>query len=142
MNKLKDQLVKETRGYMHTQSSECSKNSRIIAYGLLIINVIMIFQYPTFISLCSYCGLLGIILFLMIDIIHYYKDTERYYVELYRLNQYPKEEMLILHKRQMDKINKDSHKMFVNKHIVLILSMFLSIIGLLINLISIQQKTF
>lgn len=145
MSQLKDRLVEETQSYMYTQSSKCSKNSRMIAYGLFIINVVMIFQYPSLINLCSYCGLLGIILFLMMDIIHYYKDAERYYVELhklYKLSQYPEEEMLMLHERQMDKISISSHKMFANKHIVLILSTFLSIVGLFINFILIQQKTF
>lgn len=142
MNQLKDQLVEETQHFMYAQSSRCSKNSRIIAYGLFVINVVLIFGYPTLINFCSYCGLLGIILFLMMDIIHYYRDAGRYYVELYRLDQYPEDKILMLHERNMDKINESSHKMFANKHIVLILSTFLSVVGLFINLILIQQKTF
>ena len=142
MSQLKDRLVEETQNRMYVQSNKCSKNSRIIAYGLFVINVIMIFRYPVLLNFCSYCGLLGAILFLMMDIIHYYKDTERYYVELYQLDKYPEEEMLMLHERRMDKISKDSHRMFAAKHIVLMLVTFLSIIGLFINLILIQQKTF
>ena len=142
MNQLKDQLIEETQRFMYAQSSRCSKNSRIIAYGLFVLNVVMIFQYPTIVNFCSYFGLLDIILFLMMDIIHYYKDAGRYYVELYQLDQYPEEEMLMLHEQQMDKINKDSRRMFGVKYIVLVLAMFLSIVGLFISLILIQQKTF
>lgn len=142
MNQLKDQLIEETQRFMYAQSSRCSKNSRIIAYGLFVLNVVMIFQYPTIVNFCSYFGLLDIILFLMMDIIHYYKDAGRYYVELYRLDQYPEEEMLMLHEQQMDKINKDSRRMFEVKYIVLMLAVFLSVVGLFISLILIQQKTF
>ena len=142
MNQLKDELVEETQRFMYAQSSGCSKNSRIIAYGLFVLNVVMIFQYPTIVNFCSYFGLLDIILFLMMDIIHYYKDAGRYYVELYRLDQYPEEEMLMLHEQQMDKINKDSRRMFEVKYIVLMLAVFLSVVGLFITLILVQQKTF
>ena len=142
MNQLKDQLIEETQRFMYAQSSRCSKNSRIIAYGLFVLNVVLIFRYPTIVNFCSYCGLLGIILFLMMDIVHYYKDAGRYYIELYRLDQYPEEEMLMLHEQQMDKINKDSRRMFEVKYIVLMLAVFLSIVGLFISLILIQQKTF
>lgn len=142
MSQLKNKLVEETQSYMYAQSSKCSKNSRMIAYGLFVINVTLIFQYPSLINLCSYCGLLSVVLFLMMDVTHYYKDAGYYYVELHQLDQYPEEEMLRLHEQQMDKISKNSHKMFNNKHIVLMLSALLSIVGLLINLILIQQKTF
>ena len=43
MNQLKDQLAEETQRFMYAQSSRCSQNSRIIAYGLFILNVVMIF---------------------------------------------------------------------------------------------------
>lgn len=142
MNQLKDQLIEETQRFMYAQSSRCSKNSRIIAYGLFVLNVVMIFQYPTLVSFCSYFGLLDIILFLMMDIIHYYKDAGRYYAELYRLDQYPEDKILMSHERNMDKINKSSRRMFEVKHIVLMLAMVLSIAGLFITFILIQQRTF
>lgn len=142
MNQLKDELVEETQRFMYAQSSKCSKNSRVIAYGLFVINVIMIFRYSTLINFCSCFGLLDIILFLMMDVIHYYKDSKQYYTELYRLDQYPEDKILMLHERNMDKINKASHRMFKVKHIVLMLAAFLSIIGLFINFILIQQRTF
>lgn len=142
MNQLKDELVEETQRFMYAQSSKCSQSSRIIAYGLFILNVVLIFLYPTLINFCSYFGLLDIILFLMMDIVHYYKDAGRYYVELYRLDQYPEEEILKLHEQQMDKINKASHRMFEVKHIVLMLAVVLSIAGLFITFILVQQKTF
>lgn len=78
----------------------------------------------------------------MMDIIHYYKDAGRYYVELYRLDRYPEEEILKLHEQQMDKINKAGRRMFEVKHIVLMLAVFLSIAGLFITFILVQQKTF
>ena len=78
----------------------------------------------------------------MMDIIHYYKDAGRYYVELYRLDQYPEDKILMLHERNMDKINKNSRRMFEVKHIVLMFAVFLSIVGLFITFILIQQKTF
>lgn len=142
MNQLKDELVEETQRFMYAQSSKCSQNSRIIAYGLFVLNAVMIFLYPTLVNFCSYFGLLDVILFLMMDIIHYYKDAGRYYVELYRLDRYPEEEILKLHEQQMDKINKASRRMFEVKHIVLMLAVFLSITGLFITFILIQQKTF
>lgn len=142
MNQLKDELVEETQRFMYAQSSKCSQSSRIIAYGLFILNVVLIFLYPTLINFCSYFGLLDIILFLMMDIVHYYKDAGRYYVELYRLDQYPEDKILKLHEQQMDKINKASRRMFEVKHIVLMLAVVLSIAGLFITFILIQQKTF
>ena len=142
MNQLKDELVEETQRFMYAQSSRCSKNSRIIAYGLFVLNVLLIFLYPTLVNFCSYFGLLDIILFLVMDVIHYYKDAGRYYVELYRLDQYPEEEILKLHEQQMDKINKASRRMFEVKHIVLMLAVFLYIAGLFITFILVQQKTF
>ena len=142
MNQLKDQLIEETQRFMYAQSSRCSKNSRIIAYGLFVLNVVMIFQYPTLVNFCSYFGLLDIILFLMMDIIHYCKDAGRYYAELYRLDQYPEDKILMSHERNMDKINKSSRRMFEVKHIVLMLAVVLSIAGLFITFILIQQKTF
>lgn len=142
MNQLKDELVEETQRFMYAQSSKCSQSSRIIAYGLVILNVVLIFRYPTLVNLCSCFGLLDIILFLMMDIIHYYKDAGRYYVELYRLDQYPEEEILKLHEQQMDRINEASHRMFEVKHIVLMLAVVLSIAGLFITFILIQQRTF
>ena len=42
----------------------------------------------------------------------------------------------------MDKINKDSRRMFEVKYIVLTLAVFLSVVGLFTSLILIQQKTF
>lgn len=142
MNQLKDELVEETQRFMYAQSSKCSQSGRIIAYGLFILNVVLIFLYPTLINFCSYFGLLDIILFLMIDIIHYYKDAGRYYVELYRLDQYPEDKILMSHERNMDKINKSSRRMFEVKHIVLMLAVVLSIAGLFITFILIQQRTF
>lgn len=142
MNQLKDQLVEETQRFMYAQSSRCSQNSRIIAYGLFMLNVVLIFRYPTLVNFCSYFGLLDIILFLMMDIIHYYKDAGRYYAELYRLDQYPEDKILMSHERNMDKINKSSRRMFEVKHIVLMLAAVLSIAGLFITFILIQQRTF
>lgn len=142
MNQLKDELVEETQRFMYAQSSKCSQSSRIIAYGLFILNVVLIFRYPTLVNFCSYFGLLDIILFLMMDIIHYYKDAGRYYVELYRLDQYPEDNILMSHERNMDKINKSSRRMFEVKHIVLMLAVVLSIAGLFITFILIQQRTF
>lgn len=142
MNQLKDELVEETQRFMYAQSSKCSQSSRIIAYGLFILNVVLIFRYPTLVNFCSYFGLLDIILFLMMDIIHYYKDARRYYAELYRLDQYPEDKILMSHERNMGKINRNSRRMFEVKHIVLMLAVFLSIAGLFITFILIQQKTF
>lgn len=142
MNQLKDELVEETQRFMYAQSRKCSQSSRIIAYGLFMLNVVLIFRYPTLVNFCSYFGLLDIILFLMMDIIHYYKDAGRYYAELYRLDQYPEDKILMSHERNMDKINKSSRRMFEVKHIVLMLAVVLSITGLFITLILIQQKTF
>lgn len=142
MNQLKDELVEETQRFMYAQSSKCSQSSRIIAYGLFMLNVVLIFRYPTLVNFCSYFGLLDIILFLMMDIIHYYKDVGRYYAELYRLDQYPEDKILMSHERNMDKINKSSRRMFEVKHIVLMLAVFLSVVGLFITLILVQQRTF
>lgn len=142
MNQLKDELVEETQRFMYAQSNRCSKNSRIIAYGLFVLNVLLIFLYPTLVNFCSYFGLLDIILFLVMDVIRYYKDAGRYYVELYRLDQYPEDKILMSHERNMDKINRNSRRMFEVKHTVLMLAVFLSIAGLFITFILIQQKTF
>lgn len=142
MNQLKDELVEETQRFMYAQSSKCSQSSRIIAYGLFILNVLLIFLYPTLVNFCSYFGLLDIILFLVMDVIHYYKDAGRYYAELYRLDQYPEDKILMSHERNMDKINRNSRRMFEVKHIVLMLAVFLSIAGLFITFILVQQKTF
>lgn len=46
MNQLKDQLVEETQRFMYAQSSRCSQNSRIIAYGLFITFILI--QQRTF----------------------------------------------------------------------------------------------
>ena len=142
MNQLKDELVEETQRFMYAQSSKCSQSGRIIAYGLFILNVVLIFLYPTLVNFCSYFGLLDIILFLIMDVIHYYKDVGRYYAELYRLDQYPEDKILMSHECNMDKINKSSRRMFEVKHIVLMLAVVLSIAGLFITFILIQQRTF
>ena len=129
----KQKLMDETQEYMYQQSSKFSSVSRFLIVG--IIGTIWILTYaegkllvPNYFLLAS---LISSLLFLFIDVIHYFADSMSYQKELYRLDDYKsQDDLLMKHELIMNTINKRSHRYIIIKYCVLMLAAVLFIIGL------------
>ena len=108
----KQNLLDETQKYMYQQSSKFSSVSRSLILG--IIGTIWVLTYtegklrvPN--NWLLY-GLIGGLLFLLVDVIHYFWDSMSYQRELYRLDNYKsQDELNENHENIMDYINKRSN---------------------------------
>ena len=134
----KQELLDETQNFMYQQSSKFSSVSRNLVLG--IIGTIWFLTYvdgklsiPNPWLFC--CLLLGL-LFLLIDVIHYYWDSISYQSELYQLNEYntPKE-FDDNHELKMDRINKRSHRFIVAKFWMLMMASILFGFGIVAMLV-------
>ena len=131
--KRKQELMDETQEYMYQQSSKFSSVSRYLIAG--IIGTIWILTYTegklfipnSFLLASLICSLL----FLFVDVIHYFTDSKSYQKELYRFDDYKSQDDLqMIHEPRMDSINKRSHGYIILKFCVLMCAAILFIIGL------------
>lgn len=129
----KQELLDETQQYMYQQSSKFSSVSRNLVLG--IIGTIWVLTYadgklsiPNKYLLCSL--ILGL-LFLLVDVIHYFWDAISYQREIYRLDKYKNQlELDKKHEPQMDSINIRSHWFIIAKFCILVLASTSFAIGL------------
>jgi len=130
-NKKKAELADETQNYMYSQSSKFSSVSRNLIFGIM--GTIWAFTFTkgemTLSNLWLVGALVLCIVYFMLDVIHYYTDTNSYNKEQYRLDSYKNEQDLQEHERIMDRINKCSNIFIKWKFRTLILITILFLIG-------------
>lgn len=133
-DKRKQELQDETQSFMYAQSSKFSSVSRNLILG--IIGTIWVLTYVNGnLKIYNYWllgSLIVALLFLLVDVIHYYWDSLSYHNEQYKLDTYScQKELENEHKPKMDTINKRSHNFIVIKFWILMLVSFLFAIGLI-----------
>jgi hypothetical protein len=130
----REKLQEELQGYYYSQSSKFSSVSRSLIFGILA--TIWVFIYTDGnLSITNrvllYALIVGI-LYLAIDILHYFLDSISYHKEQYRLDEYKTTEDLDnRHEPFMDGVNKRSYAFFITKFIVLFLTAFLFITNII-----------
>ena len=130
----KEKLQKETQEYMYAQSSKFSSVSRSLIFG--IIGTIWVITYtegqlciPNF---ALFISLLSGIVYLVIDVIHYYTDSKSYEDEQNKFDSYKKQEDLEeTHENEMNRINERSHSFIKYKLAVLAICAILFFYGLI-----------
>lgn len=131
--KKKAELLTETQQYMYSQSSKFSSVSRNLIFGTM--GTIWAFSFTngeiTINNVYLMIALLLCVLYLMLDVIHYYTDTNSYNKEQYNLDNYKDDKELNEHEKTMDSINKRSNRFIVWKFRVLIVTSIMFVIGLL-----------
>lgn len=130
----KQQLQNELQGYMYSQSSKLSSVSRNLTFGML--GTIWVMTYSegkmTIPNPYLFYALLSSILFMVVDVVHYFWDSISYHRQQYKLDKYKtNEEIDNIHEKQMDKINKRSHNFLLGKTFVLFLAALLFIRGII-----------
>lgn len=131
----KQKLQDETQDFMYQQSSKFSSVSRNLVLGIIGTDWFLTYvdgklRIP---NLYLFISLLLGLMFLFVDVIHYFLDSMSYQKELYRLDKYKTEQDLIhKHEPKMDKINKRSHNFIVVKFRLLVFASILFFIGLII----------
>lgn len=133
----KQKLQEETQEFMYQQSSKFSSVSRNLVLGIIGTNWFLTYvdgklRIP---NLCLFVSLLLGLIFLLVDVVHYFWDSMSYQNELYSLDRYRTEQDLIdKHESKMDVINKRSHRFINAKLCILALASILFFIGLIIYL--------
>ena len=128
------ELQDETQGFMYKQSSNFSSVSRSLVLGIIGTDWFLTYidgklRIP---NLYLFNSLLLGLMFLFVDVIHYFWDAVSYQKELYRLDKYETEQDLKnKHEPEMDKINKRSHKFIVAKFVLLVFASTLCFFGLI-----------
>lgn len=130
----REKLQEELQGYYYSQSSKFSSVSRSLVFGILA--TIWVFIYTDGeISITNQVLLYALIagvLYLTIDILHYFIDSISYHKEQYRLDEYKTmEDLNYRHEPFMDGVNKRSYTFFITKFIVLSLTAFLFIANII-----------
>lgn len=129
----KAELQSETQQYMYSQSSKFSSVSRNLIFGAM--GTIWAFSFTngeiTINNVCLMIALLLSVLYLFLDVIHYYTDTNSYNKEQYNLDKYKNDEDLVKHEKTMDSINQRSNHFIVWKFRVLIVASLMFVIGFL-----------
>lgn len=132
----KDKLCKlqeETQTYMYSQSSKFSDASRGLIIGIIGTVWIMSFKENVilFANKLVFISFIFGLIYLAVDVIHYYSDTLSYYREIKALDVYKTiKDLNDKHEPQMDKVFERSHSFIVWKLIFLIASAAFLIIGL------------
>ena len=129
-------LQGQTQDYMYAQSSKCSSVSRKVIFGIIGTIWIISFQDGQFniTNTFLFSSLMISLLFLLTDVIHYYTDSRCYERELWRLdNDTTQDDLDNKHEPIMDEINKNSHRFFIFKFILLICSSVYLIIGIFLR---------
>ena len=133
----KQKLQEETQEFMYQQSSKFSSVSRNLVLGIIGTNWFLTYvdgklRIP---NLCLFVSLLLGLIFLLVDVVHYFWDSMSYQKELYSLDKYKTEQELEnKHEPRMNAINKRSHRFINAKLCILALASILFFIGLIIYL--------
>lgn len=128
-------LQEETQSFMYSQSSKFSKAARALVLG--IIGAIWMVSYEDgnffFANIFVFISLFFGLLYLCIDVLHYYLDSRSYYKEIKALDYYRTNNHLdVEHEKKMDEIFERSH-CFVNyKMFFLTISSICLCIGLVV----------
>ena len=130
----REKLQEELQGYYYSQSSKFSSVSRSLIFGILA--TIWVFIYTdgelSITNQVLLYALITGILYLTIDILHYFLDSISYHKEQYRLDEYKTtEDLNDRHEPFMDGVNKRSYKFFITKFIVLCLTAILFITNII-----------
>ena len=130
----KQKLQDETQNYMYQQSSKFSSVSRNLVLGIIGTNWFLTYvdgklRIP---NRYLFASLLLGLMFLLVDVIHYFVDSVSYQNELCSLDKYETEQELeSKHEPKMDKINKRSHRFIIAKFVLLVFASVLFFIGLI-----------
>ncbi len=129
----KEQLQNELQGYMYSQSSKLSSVSRNLTFGILGTIWVMTFSEGkmTIPNPYLFYALLTSLLFMVVDVVHYFWDSISYHQQQYELDKYTTDkEIDKIHEGKMDKINKRSYRFVIGKTTVLFLAAFFFIMGI------------
>lgn len=133
-DKKKEALQNELQGFMYSQSSKLSSVSRNLIFGIL--GTIWIMTYVegklTIPTPQLFYALLISLFFLAVDVLHYFLDSISYHHQQYNLDTYKTfEELRYVYDRDMDRINKRSHRFIIWKTLVLFIASMLFVWGIL-----------
>ena len=129
----KEQLQDELQGYMYSQSSKLSSVSRNLIFGILGTIWVMTFSEGkmTIPNPYLFYALLTSLLYMIIDVFHYFCDSISYHRQQYKLDSYKNnQEIENIYEKRMDKINNRSHYFLIGKTSVLLLAAIFFIIGI------------
>ena len=129
----KKQLQDELQGYMYSQSSKLSSVSRNLIFGILGTIWVMTFSEGkmTIPNPYLFYALLASLLFMVVDVFHYFWDSISYHRQQYKLDSYMNhEEIENIYEKRMDKINNRSHYFLIGKTSVLLLAALFFIVGI------------
>lgn len=130
----KQKLQDETQDYMYQQSCKFSSVSRNLVLGIIGTNWFLTYvdgklRIP---NRYLFASLLLGLMFLLVDVIHYFVDSVSYQKELCSLDKYETEQELeSKHEPEMDKINKISHRFIIAKFVLLVFASVLFFFGLI-----------
>lgn len=129
----KKQLQDELQGYMYSQSSKLSSVSRNLIFGILGTIWVMTFSEGkmTIPNPYLFYALLASLLFMVVDVFHYFWDSMSYHHQQYKLDSYESnEEIDNIYEKRMDEINNRSHYFLIGKTSVLLLAALFFIMGI------------
>ena len=111
-DEIREQLQGELQNYYYSQSSKCSSVSRKLILGMLA--TIWIFIYTdgklTISNHILLYALVFCILYLIIDVLHYFLDSLSYHKEQYKLDEYKTTQAINRnHEPFMNCVNKRSY---------------------------------
>lgn len=131
-----DRLKNETQDYMYKQSSKFSMVSRNLIFGIMGTIWAFTFSDGSIITnnILLMIALFSCLIYLLLDVIHYYTDSNSYNDEQYNLDNITDDEGLKLHERNMDRINQRSSSFIKCKFTVLIISSLIFLVGLIFHL--------
>ena len=130
----KQKLQDETQDFKYQQSSKFSSVSRNLVLGIIGTNWFLTYvdgklRIP---NLYLFISLLLGLMFLFVDVIHYFWDSMSYQKELYSLDKYKiEQELENKHEPRMNAINKRSHRFIIAKCVLLLTASALFFMGLI-----------
>lgn len=129
-----EELQTELQQYMYSQSSKFSSVSRNLIFGIM--GTIWAFSFAKGENLYNpwfFFSLLCSFIYLMLDVCHYFSDTNSYNKEQYVLDKCTTLDDLSKHEIVMDKINKRSNKFIHGKFWILVTTSISFFIGAIIQ---------
>ena len=129
----KNLLQDELQGYMYSQSSKLSSVSRNLIFGILGTIWVMTFSKGkmTIPNPYLFYALIASLLFMIVDVLHYFWDSMSYHSQQYKLDSYKSnEEIDNIYEKRMDKINNRSYYFLIGKTYVLFLVALLFVMGI------------
>lgn len=129
-----EELQTELQQYMYSQSSKFSSVSRNLIFGIM--GTIWAFSFAKGENLYNpwfLFSLLCCFIYLMLDVCHYFSDTNSYNKEQYVLDKCTTLDDLSKHDIVMDKINKRSNKFIHGKFGILVTTSISFFIGAIIQ---------